>query len=208
MTCAGSQAAVTAVWAASGVQDNSRHWRWPPELMQVLPAACELGGRSSYCGPTRILTCFPAVVPCLSGRPGLLLDPQVWRTAPCPPQAPFTQPQSQGVTPEAWASVPSPHLPHGGVDSCLSWGVPVGRSVSALRSLHLLLPWPPRLWSSLSLLVRGLPSVQKPFLFHSSLPEAQSHPESVLFLFFFLLPCPVIWRFSCPFGSLRSASVQ
>ena len=85
MTCTGSQASVTAVWAASGVQDNSRHWRWPPELMQVLPAACELGGRSSYCGPTRVLTCFPAVIPCLSGRPRLLPGlSQVWCTAPSP----------------------------------------------------------------------------------------------------------------------------
>ena len=52
--------------------------------------------------------------------------------------------------------------------------------------------------------VRGLPRVQEPFLFHSSLPGAQVPSQ-----FFFLLSYSVTWRFSCPFRSLRSsASVQ
>ena len=134
------------------------HLGWPLELMQVLSAACELGERSSYCGPTLVLACFPTMIPYLSGRPRLLPGlPQVWCTTPYPPQALFTQPQSslQGVTPEAWASVPSPHLPQWGSGQLLSWGVPVGTdpnwgSFSTLTSIHLLLPCPPRLWSSLN----------------------------------------------------------
>ena len=58
--------------------------------------------------------------------------------------------------------------------------------------------------------VKGLPSVWKLFLLHSSLPEVQV--PSLFFclrFFFFLLPYPGTWGFSCLLGSLRSsASVQ
>ena len=61
-----------------------------------------------------------------------------------------------------------------------------------------------------SLPVKGLPSVWKLFLLHSSFPEVQV--LSLLFclcFFFFLLPYPGTWGVSCLWGSLRSsASVQ
>ena len=58
--------------------------------------------------------------------------------------------------------------------------------------------------------VKGLPTVWKPFLLHSSLPLVQV--LSLFFylcFFFFLLPCPGTWGVSCLLGSLSSsASVQ
>ena len=58
--------------------------------------------------------------------------------------------------------------------------------------------------------VKGLPSVWKLFLLHSSLPEVQV--PSLFFcvcFFFFLLPYTGTWGFSCLLGSLRSsASIQ
>ena len=58
--------------------------------------------------------------------------------------------------------------------------------------------------------VKGLPSVWKPFLLHSSLPEVQV--PSLFFrlcFFFLLLPYPGTWGVSCLLGCLRSfASVQ
>ena len=58
--------------------------------------------------------------------------------------------------------------------------------------------------------VKGLTSVWKLFLVHSSLPEVRV--PSLFFclcVFFFLLPYPGKWGFSCLLGSLRSsASVQ
>ena len=58
--------------------------------------------------------------------------------------------------------------------------------------------------------VKGLHSVWKPFLLHSSLPEVQV--PSLFFclcFFFFLLPYPGMWRVSCLLGSLRpSAGIQ
>ena len=57
---------------------------------------------------------------------------------------------------------------------------------------------------------KGLPSVWKPFLLHSSLPLV--HVPSLFFclsFFFFLLPYPGVWGVSCLLGGLRSsASVQ
>ena len=57
---------------------------------------------------------------------------------------------------------------------------------------------------------KGLPSVWKPFLLHSSLPLVQV--PSLFFclcFFFFLLPYPGMWGVSCLLGGLRSsASVQ
>ena len=58
--------------------------------------------------------------------------------------------------------------------------------------------------------VKGLPSVRKPFLLHSSLPLVQVPPLFFwLCFFFFLLPYPNTWGFSCLLGGLTSsASVQ
>ena len=57
---------------------------------------------------------------------------------------------------------------------------------------------------------KGLPSVWKPFLLHSSLPLVRA--PSLFFClcyFFFLLPYPSTWGFSCLLGGLTfSASVQ
>ena len=63
---------------------------------------------------------------------------------------------------------------------------------------------------SQSLPAKGLPSVWKPFLLHSSLPLVQV--PSLFFClccFFFLLPYPGRWGVSCLLGGLTfSASVQ
>ena len=61
-----------------------------------------------------------------------------------------------------------------------------------------------------SLPVKGLPSVWKLFLLHSSLPEVQVPSLFFCLCFsFFLLPYPGMWGVSCLLGSLRSsASVQ
>ena len=61
-----------------------------------------------------------------------------------------------------------------------------------------------------SLPVKGLSSVWKLFLLHSSLPEVQVLSLFFcLYFFFFLLPYPGTWGVSCLLGSLRSsASVQ
>ena len=55
--------------------------------------------------------------------------------------------------------------------------------------------------------VKGLPSVWKPFLLHSSLPVVQV--PSLFFclcFFFFLLPYPGTWGVSCLLRSLRSSA--
>ena len=96
---------------------------------------------------------------------------------------------------------------------------PLCGDLSALPSAPLLLHSPPWLRNSplcpppvhpLSLPMKGLPSVWKLFLLHSSLPEVQV--PSLFFclcFFFFLLPYPGTWGISCLLGSLRSsASVQ
>ena len=59
--------------------------------------------------------------------------------------------------------------------------------------------------------VKGLPSVWKPFLLHSSLPLVQvpSLFSCLCFFFFFHLPYPGMWGVSCLLGGLRSsASIQ
>ena len=58
-----------------------------------------------------------------------------------------------------------------------------------------------------SLPAKGLPSVWKPFLLHSSLPLVQV--PSLFFclcFFFFLLPYPSTWGFSCLLGGLTSSA--
>ena len=147
--------------------------------------------------------------------------------ASCGALAPFrlsshNQPQSSPscLTSEARASAPSPRLPRrvsrqaSQAGEC--WSAPIlCAGISLLCPLHpccyaLLhgseasLPPPP------SPPVKGLPSVWKLFLLHSSLPEVQV--LSLFFclcFFFFLLPYPDTCGFSCLLGSLRSsASIQ
>ena len=92
---------------------------------------------------------------------------------------------------------------------------PLCGNLSALPSAPLLLRSP--LWLRSSPLchpqsppAKGLPSVWKPFLLHSSLPLAQV--PSLFFClcyFFFLLPYPSTWGVSCLLGGLTSSvSVQ
>ena len=145
-----------------------------------------------------------------------------WRTSPfrlcsrCQPQS-----SPWDLTPEARASAPSPHLSRwvsrqaSRAGEC--WSAPLlcagvsplcpphpcccallrGSEASPLRPLQS----PP---------AKGLPSVWKPFLLHSSLPLVQV--TSLFFclcFFFFLLPYPGTWGVSCLLGGLRSsASVQ
>ena len=144
--------------------------------------------------------------------------------ANCGTLAPFrlcsrSQPQSSpwGLTSEARGSAPSPHPPRQVItqasqagDCSLALILCVG--ISPLCPLHpsccALLhgseaspchtPSPP---------VKGLPSVWKLFLLHSSLPKVQV--PSLFFclcFFFFLLPYPGAWGFSCLLGSLRSSA--
>ena len=88
---------------------------------------------------------------------------------------------------------------------------PLCGNLSALPSAPLLLRSP--LWlrsftpTTHPLPVKGLPSVWKLFLLHSSLPEVQV-PSLFFYLcfFFFLLPYPGTWGVSCLLGSLRSSA--
>ena len=104
-----------------------------------------------------------------------------------------------GLTSKTQASAPSPRPPQW--MSISGWGVPgdgpdhLCRSLSALSSKNPLLaafsPKAPPLSRLISSPVRGLPSVWKPFLFHSSLPGVQvlSCFLSLIFSFFsFVLP--------------------
>ena len=148
--------------------------------------------------------------------------------ASCGALAPFrlsshSQRQSSpwGLTSEARASAPSPRPPRqvsrqaSRAGEC--WSAPLlCAGISLLCPLHpcgcallrgseaspLRHPQSPP--------VKGLPSVWKPFLLHSSLPQVQV--PSLFFclcLFFFLLPYPGTWGVSCLLGGLRSsASVQ
>ena len=134
----------------------------------------------------------------------------------------LSQPQSSpwDLTSEAQASATSPHPPWrvsrqaSRAGEC--WLAPIlCAGISPLCPLHLCCcallrgseaspRHPP------SLPVKGLPSVWKLFLFHSSLPLVQV--LSLFFclcFFFFLLLYAGIWGFSCLLGNLRSsASVQ
>ena len=154
------------------------------------------------------------VVPCFSGRtmPAPVL-PQLWCTTPFPPQAVSTQPPlvlSLGLSTKSKPHHPAPAQVSQVV---VLWAV-VPIVCSAFSPL-----WPPQtgccaflqgfeappLYWLITLLVRGLPSVQIPFLFHSSLPgvlilSRLLFLSSLSLFLFFLLSYLVMWRFSCPFG--------
>ena len=133
-----------------------------------------------------------------------------------------SQPQSSpsDLTSEARASAPSPHPPRqvsrqaSRAGEC--WSAPIlCVGISPLPSAPLWLRSPPwrhsfPLRHPQSPPAKGLPSVWKPFLLHSSVPLVQV--PSLFFclcFFFFLLPYPGTWGVSCLLGGLRSsASVQ
>ena len=147
--------------------------------------------------------------------------------ATCGALAPFrlcslSQPQSSPWDPtsKAQASAPSPHPPRRAsrqasrAGEC--WSAPIlCAGISPLCPPHpcccallrgseaspLCHPQSPP--------VKGLPSVWKPFLLHSSLPLVQVLSLLSLFFLFFLLPYPGTWGVSCLLGGLRfSASVH
>ena len=123
----------------------------------------------------------------------------LWHTSPL--QAVFTQPSpvlSLGSELQSWSlSSQPPPAPAGEQTSHSGWGVlvctdPLCGNISALPSAPLLLRSP--LWLQsfppshpLSPPVKGLPSVWKHFLLHSSLPEVQVHPYSFVSVFSFAL---------------------
>ena len=147
---------------------------------------------------------------------------QLWRTSPfrlCS----CSQPQSSPCDPtsEARASAPSPHPPRrvsrqaSQAGEC--WSAPIlCAGISPLCPPHpcgcaiLLGSEASPLCHLQSPPTKGLPSVWKLFLLHSSLPEVQV--PSLFFclcFFFFLLPYPGTWGVSCLLGGLRSsASIQ
>ena len=101
--------------------------------------------------------------------------------------------------------------------SVSGWGLLVGTDplcgiLSTLLSTPLLLHSPLRLQSS----HLPIPASEGGFLvcrkfssFTAPPHRCWSCPNSFVFFSFFLLPYPIMWRFSCLFGSLRSsASIQ
>ena len=148
--------------------------------------------------------------------------------ATCGALAPFrlcsgSQPQSSpwGLTSEAKASAPSPH-PSRRVSRQASWAVECWSAPILCVRISPLCPLHPCCCALLrgsevsplchlqSPPTKGLPSVWKPFLLHSSFPLVQVPSLFFcLWFFFFLLPYPVTWVVSCLLGSLRSsASIQ
>ena len=148
--------------------------------------------------------------------------------ASCGALAPFrlcsrSQPQSSpwDLTSEARASTPNPHLSWwvsrqaSQAGECWSALILCG-GISPLCPLHpcgcalLRGSEAPPLCHLQSPTEKGLPSVWKPFLLHSSLPLVQvSSLFFCLCFFFFLLPYPGTWGVSCLLGGLRSSvSIQ
>ena len=148
--------------------------------------------------------------------------------ASCGALAPFrlcscSQPQSSPCDPtsKARASAPSPHLPRWESRQA-SWAGECWSALILCVGIFLLCPLHPCCCALLrgpeasplchlpSAPAKGLPSVWKPFLLHSSLPPVQV--PSLFFclcFFFFLLPYPGTWGVSCFLGALRSsASIQ
>ena len=148
--------------------------------------------------------------------------------ASCGTLAPFrlcsrSQPQSSpwDLTSKAWASAPSRHPPWR-VSRQASWAGECWLAVILCAGISPLCPLHPcccavphgseasPLRHPQSPPAKGLPSVWKPLLLHSSLPLVQV--PSVFFCvccFFFLLPYPGTWGVSCLLGDLRSsASIQ
>ena len=196
-------------------------------LGSALIAAAHASLWSSFrrCSESPLLEHPETMFSCLLGRSRLFhgLPPgQLWCTSPfrlCSRSQPQSSPWD--LTSKARASAPSPHLPWqvsrqaSRAGEC--WSAPIlCAGISPLFPLHpcccallrgseaSLLRHPP------SPPVKGLPSVWKPFLLHSSLPLVQV--LSLFFclcFFFFPLPYPGMWGVCCLLASLRSsASIQ
>ena len=181
-------------------------------LLSMLIAAARARVWSSFrwCSESPLLAHPETVFSCLFGRSRFSADSLL---ASCGALAPFrlcsrSQPQSSpwDLTSEARASAPSPPGPRGwgGVRAEKPLGlVSAGRYQSSVReALRFSLCIPVAVLSSVALKlphatqppsppVKGLPSVWKLFLLHSSLPEGQV-PSLILlslfFLFSFALP--------------------
>ena len=125
-----------------------------------------------------------------------------------------------GIQPKPEPQLPAPALPGRRADKPLGLVSATRHRSSVCESLRFALRTPVAALSSVapklppshpqSPPAKGLPSVWKPFLLHSSLPLVQA--PSLFFClccFLFLLPYPGTWGVSCLLGGLRSsASVQ
>ena len=120
------------------------------------------------------------------------------------------------LTSAAQASAPSPHLPRQ-VSREASQSGECWSALILCAGISLLCPLLPCCCALLrgseaspqppSPPVKGLPSVWKLFLLHSSLPEVQFPSLFFCLSFsFFLLPSPGTWGVSCLLGSLRSSA--
>ena len=197
-----------------------------PSLGSTLIAVARACLWSSFrqCSESPLLTHPETIFSCLLGRSRLFPDSllasrgALARFRLCSRH----QPQSSPCNPtEARASAPSPHLSQrvsrqaSRAGEC--WSAPIlCAGISPLCPPHpcccafLSGSEAPLLHHPPSPPVKGLPSVWKPFLLHSSLPEVQVPSLFFCLCFsFFLLPYPDTWGVSCLLGGLRSsASVQ
>ena len=190
----------------------------------IAVARARLWSSFRWCSESPLLAHPTTMVSCLFGRSRLFPDSLL---ASCGSLAPFRlcsrcQPQSSPWDPtEARASAPSPRPPRRvsrqapRVGEC--WSAPLlCAGISPLCPPHpcccalLCGPEASPLRLPQSPPAKGLPSVWKPFLLHSSLPLVQvPFLFFCLCFFFFLLPYPGMWGVSCLLGGLRSsASVQ
>ena len=221
---------VMVALAVAVVSTNLWSPRWQLQLMPApgasvdgaLPHVSAWRKKKPYGRPTPFLMCPTAMVFCLSGGPkplsGLLscgvLHPSPLRLSS------YSQPQtsSHGLTSKDQASVPNPHLPQWVSRQAFQAGkccsaLTLCAGFSSLCPPHLLLHSPLRLQSSTSVPAsEGTSQCMETFPL-SQLPPSGTDPIPILFFFiiffFFLLPYTVMWKFSCPFGSLRSsASIQ
>lgn len=154
--------------------------------------------------PTPLLLCPQQQCPASLEGPGLLqCSPDCGSPHPANPSPPQACPLTPGP------KHPPPPAPAGVAQAggsqahwpSLLWPLQTGSCVLLQGSL----PVPADLPTG-----RRLPSVWKPSLFHSSVPRAPVLSRSLcLCLSFLCVCCPVVWRFSCLFGSQRSsASIQ
>ena len=196
-----------------------------PSLGSALIAAAHAHLWNSFrrCSESPVLAQPKTMVSCLLGSsrcfPGL-------PPTSCGALAPFrlcsrSQPQSSPWDPtEARASAPSPRLPRRVSRQASQAGECWSAQILCAGISPLCPPHPcgcallcgseaSPLCHPRSLLVKGLPSVWKLFLLHSSLPEMQVPSLFFSLCFSFsLLPYLGMWGSSCLLGSLRSASVQ
>lgn len=152
--------------------------------------------RSSYGGPTLLLTCLPIMVACLSGRPKLLHNIPLVFIADLFRLFPYlTLGLCLGLSFGVWASAPNPHLHW--QRSISGWGHSVVVSTSSMQViLNSLLLSPLRPWSSSSIQV-DLPTGEEPsqgvgIFLPSLFPPGRTGPILILF---FLFSSLIMWRF-------------